>query len=66
MTKIKSNQNHGIKIKRWIKFVSTLNYFSDGEIIIYSKKKPKLNFIESKSQQKYLIDTIIKKVGMLI
>ena len=62
MTKIKSNQSHGIKTKSSIKFISTLNYFSDGDIIIYSKEKLKLNFIESKSQKKYLIDTIIKKL----
>jgi hypothetical protein len=39
MTKTKSNQSHGIKTKRWTKFVSTLSHLSDGEIIIYLSKK---------------------------
>ena len=54
MTKNKSNQSHGIKTKRWTKFVSKVSHLSDNYLftktIIYSRGKPKLNFIRSKSQ----------------
>ena len=72
MTKIKSNQSHGIKTKKWTKFISTLSHLSDGEIIIYLSKqlfileKNQTHFIGSKShhqskEKRYLIDIIIKK-----
>jgi hypothetical protein len=69
-----------LETKRWTKFVSPVSHLSGGaktwwrdnylfiKIIMYSKGKPKLNFIWSKShhqrnQEKiYLIYIIIKKL----